>query len=208
MKKKMLLSKGAFLLLMGLQMSNVHAQQKIGGAVGAADPNAYLQLGDATGANKGLLISRVALTGTTAAAPLSAFVAGMVVYNTATAGTAPANVTPGYYYCDGTQWVRLAGVGAAGTQSWYSTKTLAPSTANTDSVYVMGRVGIGTSAPQAGYWLDVRNGDALINGLTVGRGAGNASTNFAGGSQALASNTTGTSNVGVGNKALLIIQRE
>src|SRR5690606_20584511 len=35
-------------------------------------------------------------------------VAGMVVYNTATAGIAPNAVTPGYYYNDGSGWVRLA----------------------------------------------------------------------------------------------------
>ena len=58
-----------------------------------------------TAANPGgLLLPRVALTGTANAAPLSAHVQGMTVYNTATA----ADVTPGYYYNNGTQWVRLA----------------------------------------------------------------------------------------------------
>jgi hypothetical protein len=32
----------------------------------------------------------------------------MTVYNTATAGTMPNNVTPGWYYNDGQKWVRLA----------------------------------------------------------------------------------------------------
>jgi hypothetical protein len=32
----------------------------------------------------------------------------MTVYNTAVAGTSPANVTPGLYYCDGTQWLKLS----------------------------------------------------------------------------------------------------
>jgi hypothetical protein len=52
-------------------------------------------------ATKGLLISRVALTGTASFAPLSAHTAGMMVYNTATTG----DVKPGLYYNDGTKWV-------------------------------------------------------------------------------------------------------
>lgn len=31
----------------------------------------------------------------------------MIVFNTATAGTAPNNVTPGLYYNNGTQWIKL-----------------------------------------------------------------------------------------------------
>lgn len=53
-------------------------------------------------ANKGLLVPRMALTGTTLAAPLAAHVAGMLVYNTATV----ADVTPGFYYNDGSRWLK------------------------------------------------------------------------------------------------------
>ena len=35
--------------------------------------------------------------------------ASLLLYNTATAGVSPNNVTPGYYYWDGAAWVRLAG---------------------------------------------------------------------------------------------------
>ncbi len=60
-------------------------------------------------ANKGILIPRVALTTTSAFAPVvGAATASLLVYNTATAGVSPTNVTPGYYYWDGAQWVRLA----------------------------------------------------------------------------------------------------
>jgi len=61
-----------------------------------------------------------------------------------------------------------------------------------------GNVGIGTTDPQA--LLDV-NGDAEINGLTVGRGAGGISTNSVLGFQALQSNTTGINNTAVGHQA-------
>lgn len=47
------------------------------------------------------------------------------------------------------------------------------------------------------------NGDALINGLTVGKGSGSISSNTALGLQALRDNTTGTSNTGLGLNALV-----
>jgi hypothetical protein len=89
-----------------LSAGTLKAQEKIGGAPGPSDPNAYLQLGDNI-ATKGLLMPRVSLTSTTSPSPMSAMVEGMTVYNKATAGTAPNNVTPGYYYNDGTKWVRV-----------------------------------------------------------------------------------------------------
>ena len=51
-----------------------------------------------------MLIPRVALTSILSPAPLSAFVPGMQVYNTATAGTAPDNVTEGLYIAGTTSW--------------------------------------------------------------------------------------------------------
>ncbi len=72
--------------------------------IGATTPNADAIL-DVTSTTAGLLLPRLALTATTSPAPLTADVAGMTVYNTATAG----DVTPGFYYNDGTDWVRLGG---------------------------------------------------------------------------------------------------
>jgi hypothetical protein len=60
--------------------------------------------------NKGFLLPRIALTATNSTAPLSTHTAGMTVYNTATAGTAPNNVTPGIYYDNGSSWVKLDSV--------------------------------------------------------------------------------------------------
>ena len=62
-----------------------------------------------------------------------------------------------------------------------------------------GNVGIGTTNPSAK--LDVA-GDAEINGLTVGRGAGDLSSNTAVGNGALNANTTGSNNVVNGYQAL------
>ena len=62
---------------------------------------------DRVAADKGLLVPRVLLTATNSALPVAAPAASLLVYNTATAGVAPNNVTPGYYYWDGAAWVRV-----------------------------------------------------------------------------------------------------
>jgi hypothetical protein len=69
------------------------------------DSNAILEL---ESTQRGFLLPRVPLQATHLPAPLTAHIAGMTVYNTATSGTLPLNVTPGWYYNDGTRWVRLA----------------------------------------------------------------------------------------------------
>jgi hypothetical protein len=66
--------------------------------------SAKLQV-DAT--NKGFLPPRVTLTGTSDASTIASPATGLLVYNTATAGTAPNNVTPGFYYYDGVRWQRV-----------------------------------------------------------------------------------------------------
>ena len=62
------------------------------------------------------------------------------------------------------------------------------------------RVGISTSSPSA--LLDVDGGDALIHGVTVGRGLGSVATNTVVGNNALDANTTGTNNTAIGDEAL------
>lgn len=66
---------------------------------------------------------------------------------------------------------------------------------------VGGNVGIGTAKPAAK--LDV-NGDALINGITIGKGNGNIYNNTAVGNAALYSNTNGSSNTANGYQALAL----
>ena len=89
-----------FLLVIHSFVFNGHSQVKIG-APGDPDINAVLEL---AGSSKGLLLPRVALTSLSSATPLSAFVAGMVVYNTANV----SDVRPGYYYSDGLKWIRIS----------------------------------------------------------------------------------------------------
>ncbi len=90
-----------------LPVSVVYAQQKIsdGTASATINSNALLEL---QSTQKGLLLPRVALTSTTSPAPMPTHVQGMAVYNTATAGSGTTAVTPGYYYNNGSGWVRGA----------------------------------------------------------------------------------------------------
>ena len=67
----------------------------------SADASAIL---DVSSVDLGVLIPRVSLTSTTSSSPIINPATSLLVYNTATVG----DVTPGFYYWDGTQWVRLA----------------------------------------------------------------------------------------------------
>lgn len=79
--------------------------QKIGANPTTITPSAVL---DIESTNKGVLFPRVTLTSTTDVATIASPATGLTVYNTASAGTAPNNVTPGYYFWNGTKWTKLA----------------------------------------------------------------------------------------------------
>lgn len=76
--------------------------------IGTTTPNASAKL-EVYATNKGFLPPRIALTATIDAATIASPVAGLLIYNTATAGAAPNNVVPGYYYWNGTAWIQIAG---------------------------------------------------------------------------------------------------
>lgn len=65
------------------------------------DPSAKLDVFSTT---KGFLPPRIALTASNLASPITSPATGLVIFNTATAGTTPNNVLPGYYYWDGSKW--------------------------------------------------------------------------------------------------------
>ena len=87
--------------------------------IGTSTPDASAIV-DETSTTKGLLIPRVALTATNAAAPITLPATSLLVYNTASAGVSPNNVTPGYYYNSGTPasplWVKFASAGSSSFQ--------------------------------------------------------------------------------------------
>jgi hypothetical protein len=75
--------------------------------IGTASPSNSSKL-DISAADKGILIPRVALTATTNTGPITGtLVEGLLVYNTASAGTSPNAVTPGFYFYNGSKWQRL-----------------------------------------------------------------------------------------------------
>ena len=89
--------------------SFVHSFSQVG--IGTTTPLAGVSL-QIDGGGSGLLINRVALTGTEDVSTVSTLSnpnqainhEGLMVYNTATAGTAPNNVSPGLYYWTSSEW--------------------------------------------------------------------------------------------------------
>jgi len=76
---------------------------------------------DVSYTDKGLLVPRVALTATNAAGPITSPAISLLVYNTATAGTSPNNVVPGYYYWNGVAWTALGTGTPSANSAWYPT---------------------------------------------------------------------------------------
>jgi len=95
-------------LIILVLISMVGFSQNVGINATGAQPNPTAGL-DVDFMNMGLLIPRVALTGSANAAPLAAKVAGMIIYNTATI----SDVKPGFYYNDGTNWIAGFPVGTS-----------------------------------------------------------------------------------------------
>ena len=79
--------------------------------IGTTTPNASAKL-EVAATDKGFLPPRVALTASNVFAPItgtSSAATGLLIYNTASAGTTPNNVVPGYYYWNGTTWIQISG---------------------------------------------------------------------------------------------------
>ena len=79
------------------------------GSVGIGNnpsPNSSAIL-DLNSSNKGFLPPRIALQAKNIAAPVSNPTQGLLVFNTATSGNAPNQVSPGYYYWSGLEWKNL-----------------------------------------------------------------------------------------------------
>lgn len=192
--------------LITLLSFSAHSQMKIGLPTGAPDASAILDISN-TGAifAQGFLGPKVALISNNQPDPINNPATGLIVYNTATAGTSPNNVSPGYYFWNGSFWAVFASsitstpvtvnniYGTDGTISGNRTIGLGGFNINFNG----GKVGIGNPTPL--YNLDVVGSgrfstDVLINGITLGLGGTAAVSNTMFGVNSGLVNTTGTNN--------------
>lgn len=102
--KKLLLITGIILGASFYSQAQV-ISQKIGTNATIIEPSAALEV---ESTNKGVLLPRVALTSTTDATTIASPATSLLVYNTATAGTSPNDVYPGFYHWDGSKWKSIA----------------------------------------------------------------------------------------------------
>ncbi len=136
--------------------------------IGTTTPNGAL---DINSSDQGLIVPRVALTASNVSAPVinpagGSLLSGTIVYNTATAGTSPNDIVPGFYFWDGAKWLLITTqssptkenwsvLGNAGTSSstnFIGTTDAVDFVTKTNNVERMrvnsaGNVGIGTDAP-------------------------------------------------------------
>lgn len=109
-------------LLIALLFSPAFLLGQVG--IGTNSPDASAKL-DINASNKGVLIPRVSLTGTDDVSTVASPSTGLLVYNTATAGSGSSAVEPGFYYFN-SNWQRLLST----DNSWSTTGNYTSSTRN------------------------------------------------------------------------------
>jgi hypothetical protein len=175
------------LILASTILFSLQAGAQVG--IGTAIPAASAQL-EVKSSNKGFLPPRISLIDVNDVATIASPVEGLVIYNTATAGSSPNNVVPGLYLFTGSVWAQLKTetiYNANGTLAdnriiSQSNKTIAftsSATSGTSQFSVDGstfnvdannnRVGIGTSAPTNN--LEVAGTNGTGTGLKLPSGA-------------------------------------
>jgi hypothetical protein len=165
------------LIITALFSMHVLKAQNVGVNGTGAAPDASAMM-DIASANSGMLIPRVALTAVNAAGPVTAPANSLLVYNTATAGTNPNNVTPGYYYWESatSKWQRLisgsylnsASISAIG--KFYSTLSWTGTWANNTYITFVitdPNMVCAANASVAFVSFDCTNTNALMGGFTI-----------------------------------------
>jgi hypothetical protein len=154
--------------------------------IGTITPHSSAKLEIST-TNKGFLMPRVALTGTADVNTIPSPAAGLMVYNTATAGTSPANVIPGYYYYSEGKWQRMDN--QAGT-AWYLAGTTNDAGSDkSNTIYRSGAVGIGSSNPSG--TLEVGSTSGSVSGMMI---VNPENTEYEGGQILLKKSVSGSNN--------------
>jgi trimeric autotransporter adhesin len=182
--------------------------------IGTTTPNGALDVSSTT---QGFLLPRVALTASNVAAPVvnpagGALANGTLVYNTTTAGVFPNNVLPGYYYWNGSQWIRLNADaswithGNAGTNA--STNFLG-TLDNVDLVFRRNNLFSGRlNTSNTSFGVESLSNAATTAQRTVAIGVNalknltSGNDNIAVGFGSLEANTTGLQNIAIGTAAL------
>lgn len=150
--------------------------------------------------NRGLLIPRIALTGTNDVTSISSPAASLLIYNIS--NTTGSNfVSPGYYYWTGSLWARLVTSSNTNSSSWLTTGN----SATTDSINFIGTT---DAVPLNIRVNNMRSGriDSALQNSFWGYRAGSANNfgfeNTAIGNNALRENLTGIRNTASGGAAL------
>ncbi len=152
------------------------------GSSSSPNANAMLQV---TSTNKGVLFPNVVLSATNNASPMSSFTgtSGMVVYNTATAGSGNSSVSPGFYYSNGSKWLPFTnsststGIVASGTCFDDTTGTVLAYGANSTSYSTSSPTGYAysgygsTYGYQPGTYLPLAKSSNIDSVKKVGVGA-------------------------------------
>ncbi|MBI2966928.1 MAG: hypothetical protein HYY40_03830 [Bacteroidetes bacterium] len=134
--------------------------QNIGINLTGASPDGSSGL-DVDFTDKGVLIPRIALTQTSLATPVTSPATSLLVYNTASVN----DVTPGYYYWNGSAWMRLLNGGSFGGTTDYLARWLSATDLGTGITRDNGTyVGIG-SAPSTSYRLLVTSANSAYDAV-------------------------------------------
>lgn len=153
------------------------AQSSVGINNDGSTPDASAML-DVKSTSKGLLPPRVNLTGTTSASPVTSPATGLIVYNLATV----SDVTPGYYFWDGSAWDRFSATGS--TKMNIVSKSATGALLKTDEMVLASNDvtltlpaitstdnGLSITVKNVGSYLDLitiqGNGGATIDGLAT-----------------------------------------
>ncbi len=160
----------------------MHAQT----GIGTTNPDASAKL-EVNSSNKGFLPPRVALTASNVSSPIASPANGLIVYNTATAGTAPNNVSPGYYYWNNSAWINIIGSTTSSTITGNGTTS---TIANFGSVINEQSVGFTLGNGDNGKVIVINSSNATtitvpslsvgFNCMIVQRGAGQVSLSASG----------------------------